>query len=411
MKMKTNLYLFIIFIIAISIISRIYSKNVLLLSNLTTSNAKKCFLKNLIQSFKLKKLEKTVLPIENISGGKIGDNNVIFFDVTSLKNNHTENSILLNELQSNLIFHYNTTTFDSILLFYALNDKVPTIEKDIETLVSNFGKNILNTTAIVAINQRRLLNNKKTFLDVITDKYNLSYIHISKLCGDKLDNDIIIKDFNFVFRKTISYDIKENQISNEAKKPKSVYFILVMVILSLILYARRFFKIKKNKLAKNEQTMEDIMKNTELEEVENIEEETPFELEENEINSQLGEGKKEENESVNSNEVVECQLNKDKIKKEIAEIFHNLQIELFDEEEQKEENSLSLTQPKQDNIEIEEWNADKEVMQEPDIEDIDSIHRSDSEGKIEIETNVKLIEGARGEKDLQTTKNDWEILN
>lgn len=421
MKMKTNLYFLIIFITAINIITHSFSKNVLLLSNLTTSNSKKCFLKNLIQSFKLKKLEKSVLPIENISEGKIGENNILFFDVSSLNNNHTENSILLQELQSNLILHYNTTILDSILLFYALNDKLPTIENDINTLITNFGENILKTTAIVAINQRRLLNNKKTFLDIITDKHHLSYIHISTLCEDRLDKDIIVKDLNFVFAKTISYDMNENRNSIEEKKSNSLYFIVVMTILSLIIYSRRFWKIKEIKVDKNEQNLEKITKDVEIKEkklTKNTKQDITHNFQENVRISQIFEGKTDngekhdrEEQSVNSNEDVESQLSKGKINKEVAEIFQNLQIELFEEEEQKEENSLSLTPSKQDYIKLKEPHADKELMHEPDMEKLDFINLSDSEEKFEIETNAKLIEGAKGERDLRTPKNHWEFLN
>lgn len=400
MKMKINLYIYLILMIILEIIILSSAKNVLLVSNESTRQGKKCFLKKLMKEFKLKKFEEKIKPFKNIYEGTVAGHNVTFFDFKSHSNNHTKNSILYRNMQPKLK-SLNITAIDSIIMFYSLEDddeNSKIIEKDLEYIKSNFGENVTKSIALAAINQRRMRNVKRTYLDELTHRLNMSYIHIQSLCNDQLNKEIIIKDLNFVFKMTNKFNLNNKEpIPNENEKSRqrairSTYGFIIgsLVLIGIVyLYNSRLMKAYLNKRKSNNKDIEE--KNTP-----NIKMEREF-------------AKKEEIVESNENVNAEKELMKEEKKKEIYEILNNLQLPLCEEVEQQEEENIStFIEP----IEFEKEQEEKQ-NEEISIGEVESIKPSDperlSDDKVDNLTE-SIANPILSEKQEVITKNDWEFL-
>jgi hypothetical protein len=418
MKVKMNIYYFIFLILALKMTIFCSAKNVLLLSNMSTSKGKNCFFIKLIRSFRLKKFEKKIPPVENIYIGKIGEHPITFFDVKKFTEDQQENSKIIKETFQ-IMNTYNITTIDSILLFYALNHQNPNkIENDIETLKSIIGEKITKTIVIAAINQRRILNVKRTYLDSLTHKYNISYIHIHTICEDELDRELVIYDFNFLFKQTAKFDLWEYvnsfNVHNVPEKKTSYNLIFLIFVVSVPILVLCFIKLCK--LLKVKDFKVRLSRKVKGKEKER---ETPLSCHELRKQMSMVSDDLQVDEANHMNPVETAnvdypnlihehanQINKEEIQKEIEGILNHLEVELLeDEEEQQKANNSNLIEPAEA---IEAVDEVQEISEE-----VESIQPSDSEDIIRVdenEINTKPI-STNTQNEKIGTKNDWEILN
>ena len=421
MKEKINLYCFIIFLFSLNVIISYSAKNVLLLSNTATSKEKNCFFKKLIKSFKLKKLEKEIPALENIYVGKIGQSPVSFFNLNKFTEDQKENSKNVREAFY-IMNRHNITSIDSILLFYALNDKNHNkIENDIETLISTFGEKITKTIMIVAINQRRILNVKRTHLDSLADRYNINFIHIKNECEDDLDREMIIHDFNFLYKQTVNFDIREyiNSLNAENVSIKKtpfnlIFWVFVISVPILVLCLIKLCKLLNIKDLKVNMIRQVRGKRKEAEK------ETPLSC--HELRKQMCSVHENlqpdhfDNEDNFENPKIDLPykkqvdsnlIEKEEIEKEIEGILNNLEAELLEREEDEikpfEKNLIERVEN------VEAVNDIQGIVKE----EVESINPSDSDDAIKIdenEINFKTVSICPQIENLGT-KNDWELLN